>query len=185
VSMDPDDGIVTDPKTLHKYVYAGGDPVNALDPTGRATIPFPVPAPQPRSAGGGFEYLALITAVAIAEVPVAKAVACSLNTAYDTLALSLGSIPSSGLPAIPTPANCSAKCAPCSPPSGTICSEADWGHPHPKSLGWDPHWHIWQQNQNPQTCACYWDRKHGPCGARQFEPGDMLDCMEYPSWPNN
>jgi hypothetical protein len=24
-----------DPKRLHKYLYAGGDPVNAIDPTGR------------------------------------------------------------------------------------------------------------------------------------------------------
>jgi RHS repeat-associated protein len=35
LSRDPEDGIPTDPKTLHKYVYAGGDPVNAMDPTGR------------------------------------------------------------------------------------------------------------------------------------------------------
>jgi RHS repeat-associated protein len=35
VSRDPEDGDPTDPKTLHKYLYAGGDPVNALDPTGR------------------------------------------------------------------------------------------------------------------------------------------------------
>jgi RHS repeat-associated protein len=35
MSRDPEDGIPTDPKTLHKYIYAGGDPVNALDPTGR------------------------------------------------------------------------------------------------------------------------------------------------------
>jgi RHS repeat-associated protein len=38
VSRDPEDGVVTDPKTLHKYSYAGGDPVNAIDPTGRAEI---------------------------------------------------------------------------------------------------------------------------------------------------
>jgi RHS repeat-associated protein len=38
VSMDPENGIPTDPKTLHKYLYAGGDPVNAKDPTGRADV---------------------------------------------------------------------------------------------------------------------------------------------------
>lgn len=27
-----------DPKTLHKYLYAGGDPVNAKDPTGRGVL---------------------------------------------------------------------------------------------------------------------------------------------------
>ena len=35
VNRDPENGIVTDPKTLHKYLYAGGDPVNAKDPSGR------------------------------------------------------------------------------------------------------------------------------------------------------
>jgi len=38
LSRDPEDGKVKDPKTLHKYLYAGGDPVNALDPTGRAEL---------------------------------------------------------------------------------------------------------------------------------------------------
>jgi len=38
VSMDPENGIPTDPKTLHKYVYGGGDPVNALDPTGHMAL---------------------------------------------------------------------------------------------------------------------------------------------------
>ena len=36
VSRDPEDGDYSDPKTLHKYLYVGGDPVNAKDPTGRA-----------------------------------------------------------------------------------------------------------------------------------------------------
>jgi RHS repeat-associated protein len=35
LSRDPEDGQPIDPKTLHKYLYAGGDPVNALDPMGR------------------------------------------------------------------------------------------------------------------------------------------------------
>ena len=26
---------MTDPKSLHKYLYAGGDPINMIDPTGR------------------------------------------------------------------------------------------------------------------------------------------------------
>ena len=33
----PEDGKPIDPKTLHKYLYAGGDPVNTIDPTGRAS----------------------------------------------------------------------------------------------------------------------------------------------------
>jgi RHS repeat-associated protein len=38
LSRDPEDGYSRDPKTLHKYLYAGGDPVNAEDPTGRAEM---------------------------------------------------------------------------------------------------------------------------------------------------
>jgi RHS repeat-associated protein len=35
MSRDPEDGKPIDPKTLHKYLYAGGDPVNRIDPRGR------------------------------------------------------------------------------------------------------------------------------------------------------
>jgi len=35
MGRDPEDGKHADPKTLHKYLYAGGDPVNGFDPTGR------------------------------------------------------------------------------------------------------------------------------------------------------
>ena len=35
LSRDPEAGKPVDPKTLHKYLYAGGDPVNRLDPRGR------------------------------------------------------------------------------------------------------------------------------------------------------
>jgi RHS repeat-associated protein len=35
LTTDPDAGAVSDPATLHRYLYATGDPVNRLDPTGR------------------------------------------------------------------------------------------------------------------------------------------------------
>ncbi len=35
LSRDPENGRRSDPDSLHKYLYAGGDPVNASDPTGR------------------------------------------------------------------------------------------------------------------------------------------------------
>jgi len=35
LSRDPQDGNPRDPVTLHKYLYAGGDPINWFDPTGR------------------------------------------------------------------------------------------------------------------------------------------------------
>ena len=36
LGRDPLGGKPIDPKTLHKYLYAGGDPVNRIDPRGRA-----------------------------------------------------------------------------------------------------------------------------------------------------
>ena len=38
MSRDPEDGNAKDPASLHKYLYADGDPVNGWDPTGRAEI---------------------------------------------------------------------------------------------------------------------------------------------------
>jgi RHS repeat-associated protein len=35
MSRDPNPGDPFDPKTLHKYLYASGDPVNMIDPSGR------------------------------------------------------------------------------------------------------------------------------------------------------
>ena len=38
MSRDPQDGKPWDPKTLHKYLYTGGDPANSKDPTGMASV---------------------------------------------------------------------------------------------------------------------------------------------------
>jgi RHS repeat-associated protein len=38
LSRDPEDGFFDEPATLHKYLYAAGDPVNGLDPTGREDL---------------------------------------------------------------------------------------------------------------------------------------------------
>jgi uncharacterized protein RhaS with RHS repeats len=35
LAMDPGQGDILNPATLHKYLYAGNNPVNASDPTGR------------------------------------------------------------------------------------------------------------------------------------------------------
>jgi RHS repeat-associated protein len=42
LSRDPEDGRPIDPKTLHKYLYAGGDPTNRIDPTGRSEEEYPL-----------------------------------------------------------------------------------------------------------------------------------------------
>jgi hypothetical protein len=38
MSRDPEDGKLVVPASLHKYFYAGGDPVNLADPTGRESM---------------------------------------------------------------------------------------------------------------------------------------------------
>jgi RHS repeat-associated protein len=56
IERDPLDGYISIPVTLHKYLYAGGDPVDEVDPTGRAT--YTNPANQ--TAGGALsEYAGL------------------------------------------------------------------------------------------------------------------------------
>ena len=38
LSRDPNAGYIDQPATLHKYLYANGDPVDGLDPTGRGDV---------------------------------------------------------------------------------------------------------------------------------------------------
>jgi hypothetical protein len=42
MSRDPEDGKIKDPKTLHKYLYVGSDPVNNVDPRGKDLLEFAV-----------------------------------------------------------------------------------------------------------------------------------------------
>ena len=102
----------------------------------------------PRVGGDLVEYALIVSAVALGTVAADKEVACALNTAYDRIALTVPA----GQPAIPEPDECKAKCGPCDPPpgSGTRCYQPDSGHPHPKELGWDPHYHIWQRESEPE-----------------------------------
>lgn len=86
MSRDPNDGHKWDPKSLHKYLYAEGDPVDAVDPNGR---------------GAFFEFV-LVTyfaaqRVLIATPPVVIATCTTLD--YGSLALNaikLGDIAGSG-----------------------------------------------------------------------------------------
>jgi RHS repeat-associated protein len=38
LSRDPEDGKANEPASLHKYLYANGDPVNGIDPNGHGDI---------------------------------------------------------------------------------------------------------------------------------------------------
>ncbi len=40
MSRDPEGGRPITPKTLHKYLYAGGDPINQIDPRGRDYVGY-------------------------------------------------------------------------------------------------------------------------------------------------
>jgi len=40
LNRDPEEGQPNDPATLHKYLYANGDPVNRFDPRGRDGVEY-------------------------------------------------------------------------------------------------------------------------------------------------
>ena len=94
MSRDPEAAKLFDPKTLHKYVYAIGDPVNAKDPTGRESLV-------------GTAELDFWVAVkdAAAATATGAAVACVLNTVTDSLAIAaIGGDP------VPEIGQCRAEC---------------------------------------------------------------------------
>jgi len=66
LSRDPEDGVPTDPATLHKYDYAGGDPINLADPTGRAETT------TGRAGGAAGEWIGLAGAAVAISIGVAK-----------------------------------------------------------------------------------------------------------------
>jgi len=41
MSRDPEEGVPTDPASLHKYLYVGGDPVRWVDPSGHSEVEYP------------------------------------------------------------------------------------------------------------------------------------------------
>jgi RHS repeat-associated protein len=71
MSRDPEDGVVTDPATLHKYTYAGGDPVNWADSTGRTR--------SATATRGRTEYTEILFDISIASVAALDALACTVN----------------------------------------------------------------------------------------------------------
>jgi RHS repeat-associated protein len=86
MSRDPENGYSNDPNSLHKYLYANGDPVNRIDATGRgavlqflfttAVISTPTEVGLVALVGG---TAATVTTWAIA---VEVAVACAINIQY-------------------------------------------------------------------------------------------------------
>ena len=76
LSRDPEEGYSKDPKSLHKYLYANGDPINRIDPSGRSGSGTAV-------AGGGLgEYAGIIYLVTLNTVAAQVTLACALNVSY-------------------------------------------------------------------------------------------------------
>lgn len=69
----------------------------------------------------------------------------------------------------------------CDPPAGTQCYEYNSGHQH---KGYDPHYHIWQQNPiSPGNCR--WNKRRSrrdTYDANEPPPPGLRPCESYPSW---
>ncbi len=186
MGRDPEDGDYSDPATLHKYVYAGGDPVNLADPTGRAQ------AATTTWGGAGGEYAGLTSIVSlgaqVGEVAVAVAVSCVLDTAASLLK---GVTTHLGAPVVGIsfdPGSCSAKvkkCLPCDLPvdsTGYRIDEEDEGpHFDKPTQQWleGTHWHLFEMQQRRDNCVCQW-KKLGPA-FDTFPPFAEYDITKTPA----
>jgi len=74
LSRDPEDGKASDPASLHKYLYANGDPVNGVDRTGRADA---------------YETAVLIVTVSIAARAAVKLFVTSEEQGYKMICLEI------------------------------------------------------------------------------------------------
>lgn len=164
-SRDPEDGWLTNPITLHKYLYAGGDPVNGGDPTGRASQSATWGAP-------GIEYVGLIAAISLGAARsaplIAQAASCVFNEAADLLKGVTSDI-TQPVEEISF-GECSVKvgkCKRCYPvEKGGWGFRIDWSqrrshwfrHSKVYVPGPIPHYHLYLMSQSPYpTCKCFWD----------------------------
>jgi RHS repeat-associated protein len=185
LSRDPEKGDCHSPATLHNYIYAGDDPVDNSDPSGRSYA----------------ETLQLDTRISVSPVVVrglqltAAAVICAdLWVGSRTYAYSVaGSYGTVDMVApctfmarrrrgnsdpIPWPGQVNpgpnpdepGKCKPCPPPSPY------WDQPgnyHGGTTGVHFHWYTWNQKPYPD-CTCYPNREAEgtpPPGGTPWQPG--------------
>lgn len=149
LSTDPAAGIPTDPASLHKYLYAGANPVNRVDPTGWA-----VAIEGSLLQGANIRTFTLVLAVTLT---------------LDCIAVNKWT--AAGLPAASNWGMfeaCKAKpkciCNPCNPPVGTLGYRVDYNPAKPHfdkpTRTWIPgdHWHLYKVGQTPpDECRCQWD----------------------------
>ena len=89
---DPDGNDLAIPATLHKYLYAGGDSANWIDPTGQSYIEQTLPTREITLAVMATTVLVAIRNVAVqGQLPaLGVAVACSLQTDASKVTAALG-----------------------------------------------------------------------------------------------
>jgi len=84
MSRDPEDGYANDPASLHKYLYANGDPVNLADPTGRAGGAVVKPYTP-----GALEYGLLIGLISLQAAKSVPQLTAGINDLWDSNTLNL------------------------------------------------------------------------------------------------
>jgi RHS repeat-associated protein len=103
LGRDPEDNRAADPATLHKYIYAEGDPVDIFDPSGRRAEPVqpiepepgPEPVPEPEEQpnhAGGLEYAIVLGAVTLTAEVALPVLSEHINCLYKTPASTLGAV---------------------------------------------------------------------------------------------
>jgi RHS repeat-associated protein len=97
LTMDPEFGDTSNPTSLHRYLYASGDPVNRIDPTGRQDLEEYVTLLEAVQAEADF-----IKKIAKCEFELLKDVNNALTDAFNGLAVS----PDAGNQAVLDFANC-------------------------------------------------------------------------------
>jgi RHS repeat-associated protein len=68
MSRDPYDGNQADPRSLHKYLYAGGDPVNFVDPLGRELFGYAIQANKALATVGAVNAFSCIAGIGLTAV---------------------------------------------------------------------------------------------------------------------